>query len=277
MAERRFHELLDAAPDGILQVDASGHIVLVNRALENIFGYTREELLGKPVEILIPREQRIAHESHRAGYREHPSTRAMGAATALEGLRKDGSRFPVEISLSPSPSGDVDFFATAIIRDVTERKRNEAAFRAEQEMKTLELERANRLKSEFLASMSHELRTPLHTIIGFSELLAEELQGPLNDKQQRFISHIRKDSAHLLALINDVLDLSKIEAGRMELHPEVFDLPAVIDESLATVKTVVTEKDLHVTTTIAQLVPVEADKVRIKQRSEEHTSELQSH
>jgi len=217
-SERRFRELLEAAPDAIIEVDRDGRIILLNRVTEKMFGYQREELIGKSVELLIPEELRPMHSGHRAHYWNHPQTRSMGSGLALQGQRRDGSRFPVEISLSPVYS-EAGFRVTAIIRDTSERKQTEDRLRAIQERYTRELEqrnrqieRADRLKSEFLASMSHELRTPLHTIIGFSELLSEELEGPLNEKQQRFVGHIHKDSLHLLELINDVLDLSKIEA-----------------------------------------------------------------
>jgi PAS domain S-box-containing protein len=232
-----------------LQVDEEGRIILMNRVTEEMFGYAREELLGQPDEVLIPEELRKAHVGHRAHYRTRPSTRAMGTGLTLQGLRKDGSRFPVEISLSPGSSQE-GFHATAIVRDITERKLADDRFRAAQErytqklaetnreleLRSREIERADRLKSEFLASMSHELRTPLHTIIGFSELLGEELDGPLNEKQKRFVQHIHNDSMHLLDLINDILDLSKIESGRLELRPEPFDLTAVVTESIASVR-----------------------------------------
>jgi signal transduction histidine kinase len=136
---------------------------------------------------------------------------------------------------------------------------------AELEMTNRELERANRLKSEFLASMSHELRTPLHTIIGFSELLGEELEGPLNEKQMRFVQHIHKDSLHLLELINDVLDISKIEADRLELRPEAFDFTALIAESLASVRSLAEAKSHTLETASDVPTAVEADRLRIKQ------------
>ena len=276
--EERFRELLEAAPDAIMQVDAEGRIILLNRVTEDMFGYSRDELLGQPVEVLIPQELHARHAEHRAHYRKHPMTRTMGSGLALEGIRKDGSRFPVEISLSPSHSAD-GFRVTAIIRDTTERRVAEERMRrvqeeytqrlaetnAELEMTNRELERANRLKSEFLASMSHELRTPLHTIIGFSELLGEELEGPLNEKQKRFVQHIHKDSLHLLELINDVLDISKIEADRLELRPEAFDFTALIAESLASVRSLADAKS-HILETASDVsTAVEADRLRIKQ------------
>jgi PAS domain S-box-containing protein len=278
LLEKRFRELLEAAPDAIMQVDADGRIILLNRVTEDMFGYTRDELLGQPVEVLIPQELHARHVQHRAHYRQNPLTRTMGSGLALEGIRKNGSRFPVEISLSPSDSAE-GFRVTAIIRDTTERRTAEVSLRkvreeytqqlaeanAELEMTNRELERANRLKSEFLASMSHELRTPLHTIIGFSELLGEELEGPLNEKQHRFIQHIHKDSLHLLELINDVLDISKIEADRLELRPEAFDFTALLAESLASVRSLAEAKS-HILES-ASNVPraVEADRLRIKQ------------
>ncbi|MEO8099720.1 MAG: ATP-binding protein [Acidobacteriota bacterium] len=269
--EERFRELLEAAPDAIMQVDSAGRILLLNRITEEMFGYTREELLGQPVEMLVPAHRRGAHAQHRDGYAAHPSTRPMGAKLKLEGMRKDGRCFPVEISLSPAGAGD-DFRTTAIIRDVTERQEAEDHLRAVREEYTRELEqrgeqieRANRLKSEFLASMSHELRTPLHTIIGFSELLGEQIQGPLNEKQQRFVNHIHKDSLHLLALINDILDLSKIESGRLALRLETFDFSAVAAESLAFVRTPAEEKSLRIETSLGQPIAMTADRLRVKQ------------
>jgi signal transduction histidine kinase len=135
----------------------------------------------------------------------------------------------------------------------------------ELELRNLEIERANRLKSEFLASMSHELRTPLHTVIGFSELLGEEIEGPLNEKQKRFIGHIHQDSLHLLELINDILDLSKIEAGRLELRREPFDVTAAIEEVLGSIRTQGHAKSIQITTNVAVSTALDADRVRFKQ------------
>src|SRR4029078_8088345 len=109
-----------------------------------------------------------------------------------------------------------------------------------------------------LASMSHELRTPLHTIIGFSELLGEEMDGPLNEKQKRFVSHIHKDSLHLLSLINDILDLSKIEAGRLELRPEPFEFSSVVMESLSSIRSLAGAKWLVMETALDVPMAVEA-------------------
>jgi len=277
-AERRFRELLEAAPDAIIEVDRAGRIVLLNRGAESIFGYSREELLGQPVEFLVPENVRAMHVHHRGQYWDHPSTRPMGSGLALHGRRKDGSRFPVEISLSPVKSED-GFRVTAIIRDISERKQSEEQIRAIQEkynrelsitnqelqLRNREIERADRLKSEFLASMSHELRTPLHTIIGFSELLAEQLEGPLNEKQRRFVNHIHQDSIHLLELINDVLDLSKIEAGRLELRPDVFDAATAIEEVLNSVRPQGLAKSLAIEADVSVPEAVCADRVRFKQ------------
>ena len=270
-SERRFRELLEAAPDAIIEVNQDGRIVLLNRVTEKLFGYSREELLGKPVEILIPDDLRGRHAEHRRNYWNSPATRPMGSGLLLQGKRADGSEFPVEISLSPVESEE-GMRVTAVIRDVTTRRQAEDRLRSVQETYTRELEernrlieRANRLKSEFLASMSHELRTPLHTIIGFSELLGEELEGPLNDKQKRFVRHIHKDSLHLLELINDVLDLSKIEAGKLELRREVFDVRAALDEVLASIRPHAEAKSQTLAIDLDDLPALEADRTRFKQ------------
>jgi PAS domain S-box-containing protein len=277
-AERRFRELLEAAPDAIIEVDREGHILVLNRVTEELFGYSREELLGRPVDLLVPDDLRPMHAHHRARYRAHPATRRMGSGLSLQGRRKNGTTFPVEISLSPVKSEE-GFRVTAVIRDITERQHTEDQLRAVQERYTRELsatnreleqrnreiDRANRLKSEFLASMSHELRTPLHTVIGFSELLAEELEGPLNEKQKRFVNHIHKDSLHLLELINDILDLSKIEEGRLELHPETFDVAAAIEEAVSTIRPQGLAKSIAIETDLTEPLALRADRLRFKQ------------
>jgi len=274
----RFRELLEAAPDGIIEVDTDGKIVLVNAATEQMFGYSRSELLGRPVDILVPGDLRDRHVHHRQSYKNLPVRRPMGTGLHLQAQRKDGTKFPVEISLSPVKSAE-GFRVSAVIRDVTERHKAEREFREMQsrfaseisnanrelELRTREAEEANRLKSEFLASISHELRTPLHTIIGFSELLAEELEGPLNDRQKRFVAHIHKDSLHLLDLINDILDLSKIEAGKLSLHLETFDACAAVAEAISTVAPSAETKGISLSTSPGQTVMIRADRVRLRQ------------
>jgi PAS domain S-box-containing protein len=274
----RFRELLEAAPDAIIEIEREGQIVLLNKAAEQLFGYTREELLGKPLETLIPSDAQAAHRAHRNKYWASPTTRPMGTGLKLEGQRKDGSRVPVEISLSPVQFEE-GFRVSAIIRDVSERRLAEEQLRSVQaayteelaaknrelEVRNEEVERANRLKSEFLSGMSHELRTPLHTIIGFTELLEEELEGPLNEKQQRFMRHIHKDSQHLLALINDVLDLSKIESGRLELQPELFSLIGALDETVSSIRPRGQAKSIHIETLVSHALDIYADRLRFKQ------------
>ena len=168
---------------------------------------------------------------------------------------------------------------TAIVRDITARKQEEAQISAihqqfaselaatnqQLELRNREVERANRLKSEFLASMSHELRTPLQTVIGFADLLAEQLKGELNADQRRFVGHIQKDSRHLLELINDILDLSKIEAGRLKLQPELFKAADAIAETLAGLRPLAAGKQIQISESLDRDLAIVADRVRFKE------------
>jgi PAS domain S-box-containing protein len=259
--------LLEVAPDAVVTVDDQGKIVLVNGQTEKLFGYQRHELLGEPVERLIPARVREGHSQQRVGYSAAPHARVMGAGLELYALRKDGTEFPVEISLSPIQTSE-GFRVISSIRDVSERKKSQMQIEQqnrELELRNREVERATKLKSKFLASMSHELRTPLNAIVGFSELLAEGTPGQLNDKQKRFVNHIKQGSAHLLQLINDILDLSKIEAGQLELRCEGFQIKDALPEVLSIIRPLAMAKNIQIEQKMENDQHVYADRVRFKQ------------
>lgn len=271
LAERRFRELIENAPDAILQVDATGAIVIANRTAETVFGYTREELMGNSVDVLVPEANRAGHAEYRKAFAAAGIARPMGQGLNLYARRKDGTQFPVEISLSPVKT-ESGVNVTAVIRDVTERKQVEhrvralqESYMAELEVRQREAERLNRLKSEFMASISHELRTPLHTIIGFAELLGEEAEGSLGEKQRRFLRHIQDDSEHLLGLINDVLDLSRIEAGGLNLHPESLSLQKIVSEAVNSIRLYAESRSVAVRERGNLDIRVMADPVRLRQ------------
>ena len=233
-AEAKFRGLLEAAPDAIVGVDRTGTITLVNGQTERLFGYPRHELIGQAVEILIPESVHALHPHHRSRYFENPTTRPMGAGLELAGRRRDGSEFPAEISLSGLETEE-GLILSAAIRDVTDRKRAEM----EVESARKEAERANNAKSEFLSRMSHELRTPLNAILGFAQLL--ELDA-LSDDQMDSVHHIVSGGTHLLALIDEVLDISRIEAGRLSLSLEPVPVAEVVQETVSLVRPLAAER-----------------------------------
>jgi signal transduction histidine kinase len=150
-------------------------------------------------------------------------------------------------------------------RRIAERTGELTAINAELESRNREVQRATQLKSEFLARMSHELRTPMNAIIGFSDLLAEEAEGPLSDAYKMFVRHIRNGAKHLLALINDVLDLSKIEAGRIELTPEEFRAADALEEVLPVIRPLAEVKSIRIDSQLDGEVLILADRTRFKQ------------
>jgi PAS domain S-box-containing protein len=383
-----FHALVDAAPDGVICCDHGGVIVLVNAEIERMFGYTREELVGQRIELLVPEAARGQHGQHVADYTAAPRLRPMGIGMELNGRRKDGSEIPVEISLSPiqSPGGLV---VTAGIRDVTERRKLErdnrranaylvsavdsvrdafalfdehdrvimvnsagrqlfgpsggaiiglpfdallerslraGVFDFSNESRdalyqrwlayhrapsgTLEVrtgtgrylrvrdsrtaehgtvstiadvtddvERADELrssrevaeaasaaKSEFLSSMSHELRTPLNAILGFAQLLERDRKQPLSERQIERLRHVLRGGEHLLRLIDDVLDLSRIESGRIMVSPEPVDVRGVIDEVITTLEPMASRAGIAIQRNELPEVPrVVADRTRLAQ------------
>jgi len=227
LVEARFDGLLESLPDAIILANTGGRVVLANGQAHSMFGYPHGAMRGLPLEQLMPQRFRTPHVQHRNEYMRQPQVRPMGSGRDLYGLRSDGMEFPIEISLSPITTEEGTLIMSAV-RDNTERKRIERTLQDQ----NAELARASAAKDRFLAGMSHELRTPLNAIIGFTGTMLMKLPGPINDEQEKHLRTVQSSARHLLSLINDLLDLTKIEAGKLELELAPLQCRQLIDEVL---------------------------------------------
>jgi PAS domain S-box-containing protein len=259
--EQLLSAVIEGSPYAKVLVNTRGAIVLVNAQAEELFGYTRAELVGASIEMLVPERFRRGHPELRSRFNDAPVARPMGAGRELYGRRKDASEFPIEIGLNPITTAG-ETFTLAAISDITERKRSEELrlahagvqqHAAELEELNRELANASRFKTEFVATMSHELRTPLGAIIGAAELLGK---ADL-DVQSATIAHTIAEAAEgLFALINSVLDFSKIEAGKMDLDVAAFDIAAVVERAVAVVAPAVRAKHVALDVFVDPSLPV---------------------
>ncbi len=223
-SEQLIRDILDASHEAFVSTNSHGRIIDWNPAAQAMFGWPSHEVIGRSIDEQLFPQAPGAFLALAGG----PETSDMHE---LEAHRRDGSSIDVELSISPLPMGRGVIY-NAFIRDITQRKQAEAEILAAKQS----AEQANRMKSEFLANMSHELRTPLNAILGFTEVVRDGLVGELNPQQRDYLGEVFQSSSHLLSLINDILDLSKVEAGKMELDLEPVDVPSLLANSLSIVK-----------------------------------------
>ena len=258
--EARTAHIVSTAMDAIVVLDAQRHIEVFNAAAERMFGRSAADVIGRPVEQVVADEQldRALTIASKEGAESSKSE-----LSSLSGYRSTGEKFPLEVSVSClDVAGDRSY--AIIARDVTDRVRAQEALRTQAESlaenaaelrelnnelkeRQEELERAMTARNRFYASMSHELRTPINAIIGYNTLLLDHIYGPLNDKQTHGLERTHKAANHLLELVNDVLDLSKIEAGKIELTLQPVPFPGTIEDLFVTVRPLADEHatELH--------------------------------
>ncbi len=263
ISESRLAAIIETAPEAVIVTGKAGVIEMFNQGAEAIFGYTAAEALGQPLDLLIPVDVRGAHRVHMESFKaSHEQRRMMDARREISGLRKDGTVFPAAASVSKfTTNGDVTF--VAILRDVSEFKKADRHLR----VALAEAEKANRAKSEFLATMSHELRTPLNAIMGFSEILRSECLGPMaNDKYGEYADHIFESGEYLLSLVNDLLDFSAIEGGRRALDLAPVCLHRAVQDSMNIVRDKAAEKGIELVADFApDLSEVQGDRRAVQQ------------
>jgi PAS domain S-box-containing protein len=212
-AEDKFRLAVESCPSGMVMIDGVGRIVMVNTEVERLFGYRRDELIGQSVDILVPARLRPHHVRHRDGFVHHPETRRMGAGRDLFGLRKDGTEFPVEVGLNPIQTSE-GLLVLSVIVDISERKRLE------------------RLKDEFVSTVSHELRTPLTSISGSLGLLIGGATGKLPESAERLLAIAQSNSQRLVRLVNDILDIEKMESNRIAFNFKPVEARALVEQAI---------------------------------------------
>jgi PAS domain S-box-containing protein len=226
---RELHAILDTATDGVVVLDETGRVLSLNRSAEALFGYEQTDVTGEPLTFLL------SVESHRAALEYLDGLKANGFASVLNdgrevmGRERQGGAIPMFMTIGRVGSGAVPKFC-AVLRDMTQWKK------AERELNDAkkQAERASALKSDFLAKISHEIRTPLNAILGFAEVIMEERFGPVgNDRYKDYLKDIHASGTHVMSLVNDLLDLSKIEAGKLELSFASVDANRVVRECVS--------------------------------------------
>ena len=251
-SEARKGAIVESALDCIIAADEEGRIIEFNPAAERTFGYRRRDVLGKALwETIVPPHLRSRHLETLEAV-PGPEPRVVGRRIETTGLKADGSQFPIELSVATYQQNGKTMFS-ASIRDLTERAH----------METMRQE--SEAKSRFVAAMSHELRTPLNSILGFSQLLSGTGTGELNERQQRYVGHIESSGRHLLALINDVLDLSKVAAGQMEVELEPIELQPLLDEAISALRPQADAKPLDLLLDPCPPIWIRADRRRFLQ------------
>ncbi|PQO33354.1 hypothetical protein C5Y96_10910 [Blastopirellula marina] len=286
-SEARGRAILNAAVDAIITIDENGLIKSFNQAALKVFGYSHHEMVGENVKMLMPAPFRDEHDNYLQNYKASGIRRVIGLGREAVGRRKDGSTFPMELSVSEVKMGDYRYF-TGIVRDITDRKRyeqrlktvaeeaSESELRVKAQAKELtqqakrlkeaqvDAEQANRAKSDFLANMSHEIRTPLTAILGYASELASTLKdGP----EAQAVEIIKRNGEHLLEIMNDILDISKIESGNVELERVPTCPGRIVAEVITLLQVRAKQKGIQLYLTYAGKIPryIEGSPVHLRQ------------
>ena len=247
-AQTRLRAILDNVMDGIITIDAKGHIISINPAVIKMFGYAEDELLCQNIKMLMPEPNRSQHDGHLQHYQSSGKAHFIGIGRELEGLTKSGQTFPIELTITEVITQGERMFI-GLLRDITQRK--QAEFETQQAR--LAAESANRTKSDFLANMSHEIRTPMNAIIGMTHLAKRTKPEP---RLQSYLDKISNAAESLLGIINDILDFSKIEAGRLELEQVSFSLEMVLDNLVDIVGHRAEQKNIELIFSLDRTVPL---------------------